>query len=100
MAVEDTRRAPSSAGGRGTALVLLQVGGVLGSLLALLCGVAILVPSGLWLIDLHDNPVEPPGQIVSAIPLTGAVIGLGFGLVGVAGLVLVVFSRWLAGRRR
>ena len=99
MAAEDTRR-PPAARDRGTALVLLQVGGVLGSLLALLCGAALLVPSVLWLIDLHDNPREPPGGFVSTIPLTGAAIGIGFGLVGVAGLALVVFSRWLANRRR
>ena len=102
MAIDDSRRAPDAArhGDRGTALLLLQVGGVIASLLALLCGAAVLIPSGLWLVDLYQNPVEPPGQIVSAIPLAGAAVGLAFGLAGVAGLALVVYSRWLAGRRR
>ena len=96
MGVEDSRRGSDSAP---TGLIVLGVFVAVASVLALLGGAGLLVASGLWLADLRQEPREPPGQIVALIPLAGAAVGAVLGLVGVAGLTLVIVSR-LARRRR
>lgn len=96
MADEDSRRASDAAP---TGLIVLGVLVAVASVLALLGGAGLLVACGLWLADLRQEPREPPGQIVALIPLAGAAVGAVLGLVGVAGLTLVIVSR-LARRRR
>ncbi len=102
MADEDDRRMSDLAptGPRGTVLLVLRLVTAVASVLTLLCGVALCVASGLWLVDLEQEPREPPGQIVALIPLAGAAVGAALGLIGVVGLALAILSQRLAGRRR
>ncbi len=101
MAGEDHRRMsdPASTGLRGTVVLVLRVVAAVASVLALLGGAGLFVASGLWLVDLEQEPREPPGQIVAIIPLAGAAIGAALGLIGAVGLALGILSQRLAGRR-